>query len=507
MRDSLLLLVLFLSIFVNLACADNRAAASLSPADIQAAVNAASPGDTVILPAGEFRGFNSTITIPNGISIKGQGKNATKLRKTDTSRIDIFRLNEAGQASTYPVEMSGFSLYGCGDQSTLDTGINIARGIKDFKIHDLDLQGFGYSGLIVHGYSYGVIWNCRFIDCYAPGNGYGIGVLAEEPGDVKPGDASWTRPVVFGGNEWVFVEDCYFSNQRHAIASNFGGRYVFRYNTCVNNKRSEFIDVHGYAGTTRGARAWEVYHNNLTGDSVNWPDGIGMTGGDGVIFNNTMQGNIAFPIFLSDDSCEGSYPGPDQIRSCYIWGNNEDGNPVDKAGSGSNNDIAVYCTQFLQQDRDFFLYPKPEYTPYPYPHPLRQSNPLISLSLSSISFVSVEGGSNPGSQSFSITNSGGGVLNWAISDDAEWLACSLPTGQGNATIGVSINHSDLSVGTYNATISISSSNAKNSPQKIRVTLIKNSSFVRLSTSIAASVTSGAAPLKVEFTGRPITGCA
>jgi PKD repeat protein len=501
------LIASLLLLFIPALRADNHNAASLSPADIQAAVNAASPGDYVILPAGNYSGFNSTVDIPNGISVKGQGRDITIIRKTSTVNSIMLRFNNAGQASAYQAEISDFSLHGRGDQATLDTGIDIAQGMKNFKIHDLTLQGFGYTGARVHGYSYGVIWNCRFLDCYAPGYGYGVGVTAEEPGDVKPGDAAWARPLVLGGNEWVFVEDCYFSNQRHVIASNYGARYVFRYNTCVNNKRTEFIDVHGYSGTARGGRAWEVYHNSLTGDPVNWPDGIGMTGGDGVVFNNTMQTNIAFPIYLADDSCEGSYPGPDQMRSCYIWGNTEDGYQVNRVGSGSNHDIAVYCTQFLLENRDFFLYPMPGYTPYTYPHPLRlgSASAHISLSKTSLTFAATAGGSKPASQAFQVSNSGAGTLNWTITESSGWLSCSPTSGQGNASITVNADQAGLSAGTYNANISVSASNADNSPQSVTVSLTVTSSSTPLQASVIASPASGPAPLTTSFSGSATGG--
>ena len=42
-------------------------AASLSPTDVQAAVNLCAEGDTVVLPAGDYSGFNNTVEIPNGI--------------------------------------------------------------------------------------------------------------------------------------------------------------------------------------------------------------------------------------------------------------------------------------------------------------------------------------------------------------------------------------------------------------------------------------------------------
>ena len=56
-------------------------AKSLSPTDVQAAIDLCSEGDTAVLPSGEQNDFNTTISVPNGVSIRGQEKASTILRK------------------------------------------------------------------------------------------------------------------------------------------------------------------------------------------------------------------------------------------------------------------------------------------------------------------------------------------------------------------------------------------------------------------------------------------
>ena len=84
-----------------------------------------------------------------------------------------------------------------------------------------------------------------------------------------------------------------------------------------------------------------------------------MRGGSGVIFNNTCNGiytNIHALTLTRDDT----YP----VEDCYIWNNLKDGVALTTA----------YITNSgYTQNTDFFMYKKPDYHPYYYPHPLRNS--------------------------------------------------------------------------------------------------------------------------------------
>ena len=100
------------------------------------------------------------------------------------------------------------------------------------------------------------------------------------------------------------------------------------------------------------------------------------------------------------------------------------------------------------------------------------SNPAISRSPSSLTNASTQG-SNAPSQTFQLSNSGGGTLSYTISDNKSWLSCSPASGTSSGesdTITVKYNTSGLDAGTYSATITISASGASNSPQTIAVSL-------------------------------------
>jgi hypothetical protein len=85
-------------------------------------------------------------------------------------------------------------------------------------------------------------------------------------------------------------------------------------------------------------------------------------------------------------------------------------------------------------------------------------------------------GTNAANQTFTVHNTGGGTLNYAITDNVSWLSVNPASGNSTGevdTITVSYTTSGLTQGTHNATITISDANATNNPQTLAVTLTVN----------------------------------
>ncbi len=80
--------------------------------------------------------------------------------------------------------------------------------------------------------------------------------------------------------------------------------------------------------------------------------------------------------------------------------------------------------------------------------------PSIGVAPTNLSFAATQGGANPGSQTISVSNTGGGTLTWSASDNASWLSLSATSGTGNGTIAASVNTAGLAAGSYNATITV-----------------------------------------------------
>jgi len=126
--------------------------------------------------------------------------------------------------------------------------------------------------------------------------------------------------------------------------------------------------------------------------------------------------------------------------------------------------------------------------------------PQIKLNRDEINFGSVIQGGVVGSQSFLISNGGGGTLNWSLSVDQNWLRCTPDSGTGNAEVTVSLDAAGLSAGTYTGTITIADANADNSPLAVEVTLhVYNTGktsepFGIFATPIDGSAVSGSIPV-------------
>src|SRR6185436_19137802 len=67
------------------------------------------------------------------------------------------------------------------------------------------------------------------------------------------------------------------------------------------------------------------------------------------------------------------------------------------------------------------------------------ASPAIGVSPTSMSFSATVGGANPASQSLSITNTGGGTLNWTAASNQPWLNVSPGSGTAPSAASVSVN--------------------------------------------------------------------
>lgn len=367
MKQLSFITLLLLVLIYRPANAETIYAISLSQEDIQAAINEASNGDTIILPAGNAT-WTTQVEIRKGLTIFGSGIGKTIITKTGG--------NTAIYIAVYSERFrcSGVEFYGNNES----VGLEIHGDPHDFRIDHNKFQECRTHAIVFYeGHQYGVIDHNQFID----NSTTDIVVYGDN-------DSSWARPVNLGGPDFVFVEDNNFDNTgiggdpEHAIASNTGAKYVFRYNTISSVYRVDYhyaapIDAHGYCYYKRGTRAFEVYENNIY--SEHSYRCMNFRGGTGVVFNNTMTGDFTKPIHMTNyrswtscggtgvepDSCTEGYPCQDQIRELYFWNNTYNNEPVNATvdNRGLNTDHIV-------ENRDYFHMEKPDYTPYTYPHPL-----------------------------------------------------------------------------------------------------------------------------------------
>lgn len=381
----------------------------------QEAINLAKNGDSIILPAGEFY-VDGTVVVNKFISIIGQGagSNGTLLyRREDVSDATLNRWRIMLDFKCYSTESSNIVVSGIYFKSKLpseasgdgksqaeDMGISLGQCV-DFLIERNKFEYFGTAAVrVAHKdtLARGVIAENVFIhnwryktrtspDAAITTLGYGVAIGGE--------DRTWISDPQFGSDNFIFIEDNYFSSQRHSVAAGGTGLYVFRYNE-VRDNFLHGVDAHGGGAfeNTHSTRAYEVYSNqlinNIFQDSYNLPiapyptdnpcsklvsHGFTFRGGEGVVYNNTIQGT-QYGINLKVE-VSGTYPVFTQIGyqddDVYIWNNKS----IPFTSLTCMKPIIISNPALLQAGRDYHLNTvKPGYTAYQYPHPLRSASPL-----------------------------------------------------------------------------------------------------------------------------------
>ena len=110
------------------------------------------------------------------------------------------------------------------------------------------------------------------------------------------------------------------------------------------------------------------------------------------------------------------------------------------------------------------------------------SGASIGLSANTLAFTAVRGAPSASARTITVTNTGGGTLSqlttavtYQQGQPSGWLAATLSGSTAPSVITVQPTTGALADGTYNATVSVASGGANNSPQTIAVTLVVVSS--------------------------------
>ncbi|NIM17577.1 MAG: hypothetical protein GTO45_36650 [Candidatus Aminicenantes bacterium] len=96
----------------------------------------------------------------------------------------------------------------------------------------------------------------------------------------------------------------------------------------------------------------------------------------------------------------------------------------------------------------------------------------LSLNRNQFFFGATTSGKVTSPQTLLIDNSGGGILDWWISDNTAWLSCTPSSGSGSGLVTISVNPAVVSEGTYSGEVTITASGVANSPQTVHITLKK-----------------------------------
>jgi chitodextrinase len=380
-------------------------AKSCSQIDVQAAIDAASSGGTVLVPAGNCSWApigGKAVTMNKSITLRGAGMGQTNITLVNSTGNSDRALSVS--LSSDPFRITGFTFNGDG----LYAYIVVSGSSKNFRIdHISNVADTPHPPRLISvvGQAYGVI---DHIDSHSNGGASGMILIRGEDASAKlTGNVDWLRSLTLGSDKAVYIEDSTFVGTNDTFTSfnmdiENGGRVVFRKNVMTN---VEFGSHGAQSSGGRGARSWEIYENvfnlNLRVYSVlAW-----LRGGTGVIFNNKYSrtnGGYGYYIAFDNPRSHTAYGTfGSKCDGTNIWDGNEETNGypcLDQVGRGEgdprhqslspayewNNtlltggdvDIVVINSPsniHIKENRDYFNdVCKSGYSPYPYPHPVVQ---------------------------------------------------------------------------------------------------------------------------------------
>jgi hypothetical protein len=275
---------------------DVHTAASCSRSDVQAEIDAASNGDTVIVPAGTAI-WTANITISKGITVQGAGIGLTVITITDGSAVSI--TNNTGSF----LRITGFTFDGTGYEYAGYPNGGVAIGdAKNFRVDHIRLQNV-FHGFVAVGIAEGLVDNCTYYlhetkHYYTPFP-FSYPNVYYDDANCSHWNYYHTRPLEPGTSNAWYIEDCHIDMDEDMfrssgiLAGNNGARIVFRYNTGFGPV--DICELYGIS-PWRHCRSlsWvEMYGNRIHFKNIGYV--FQFRGGTGVIFDNEITGNVPTP--------------------------------------------------------------------------------------------------------------------------------------------------------------------------------------------------------------------
>jgi hypothetical protein len=377
---------------------------SCSRADVQSAINGASDGDAILVPAGTCT-WTSSVVVPSskGVVLKGAGIGSTII--IDNTGIYDHAIILNSSASAARVRVTGFTFRG---GTGYDGLISVSGTMGDFRIDHNQFDHVSTRAIQVET-GYGLIDNNEFL----------MQTQAMRLRNIRLGglgaygDQSWNTALSLGTDDAIYVEDNIFlwdssSDTKAAFDCEGGARLVFRYNDLTDTRTLN----HGPEKTSRlrGCFSEEVYGNNFYLNSSAYT-AIRLNAGTAVAFDNVVSGRYQYAVQVYIDRarvdardwglCDGSSPYDGNYQSngypCLdqpgrSTGNLMSGNPPTPAAWPNQSLEPVYAWNnetfagtpwqihnltptHLTEGVDYINGERLDYEPLAYPHPLTYDIP------------------------------------------------------------------------------------------------------------------------------------
>lgn len=355
--------------------ADTHTAANATHGAVTAAIAAAASGDLVIVPPGAAT-WSQSLVISKGITLQGSGIGVTVITSNISNNYDaLVTYTPANPSLNERFRLTAFTFEGAWKSGgVIITNSSATALINGVRVDHLRFYECNARGVVFWGNNYGLVDHNIFEDCYVATSSFGNEW------------SSWENyPLHLGTDEYVVFEDNTFTFTGFRACAfvcegGQGGRYTFRYNTIRNPIDGDILDIHGNqdpvtpayrSNGSRGTVGAEIYNNTVYSTRTNHRF-VFHRGGTALVFNNTFTGTSQ-DVEIQLTEYDGwsyhylsMYPGYDQIQNSYYWNN--------KDRYGMEMQVTLYDpvadSVFIQNGRDFWLTPPPNYTPLRYPHPM-----------------------------------------------------------------------------------------------------------------------------------------
>ena len=408
-------------------------------ATIQAAIDAADPGDHIIVADGTYTGAGNKAINYSGKDLVVRSENGPAHCTIDCEHNLRAFWFTTGETSDSVVD--GFTIIN-GDRSGSADGAGIAC----------------YNG------SNPTILNCVVRDCYA--GRYGGGVYAHESNPtlincmIVNNEAGEDGGGVFCNSSNMTIVNCTIAD--NTADDECGGLAIERYSTvAIANTIVAFNTAPTYneiaVRYTHYPSTLSVSYSDILGgqEAVYVAEGCTLNWGDGMI--------DADPVFLDRTASDYRIIG----TPCIDAGTNEppgglpetdfEGDPRPLDGDG---DMESWSGQAATADigADELV---------------GQLSPAICVDSATFAFVKGTGEPDPDEQTLSLWNCGLGTLQWQVVENCDWLTATPNAGESTGetdTVALSVDPTGLPEGFYRCTLEVTATAATNNPLTINVSL-------------------------------------
>ncbi len=357
----LLLILLSLNSYceVSTAPAQSRTTTSLSLADVRKAIGNANAGDTVVMPEGSAT-WDGQLIITKAINLIGAGIDKTIITSrysspggavlSEAQWLIVYR--PADSSKDEPVRLSGFSLDCAGRCYGIFLSNPTTNALTKVRVDHTKITNTTHANCI-YGPIYGEADNNEW-------HGYLVTTI------FSLDESIWSKFTFRPGtaDNFYFEDNTFYSTGSVANAG-WGGRYCFRYNTIIaENHLMSCWDAHGNMGHGNGysTQGVELYENVI--NAGKWMVIMfDHRGGRAIVFNNRLNCTVSAGTQIREEYFDSANPPtaspdgePQYPSGSYYWSNYKNGtilfNPVIVGVLNYGGSIGTVPTE----NRDFWIH-------------------------------------------------------------------------------------------------------------------------------------------------------